>query len=221
MDIINVPDHAFPGNYVSEADPNVWITKDKDGSYRLTDSEENKWYFDKEGVLYKREDTNGQVISYERTEEALTIHNRTTDETVTLSYDTNGRLVNAGDSHGRGVSFAYDENDCLTGYRNEEGNLTTYTYDEKGRMLTVVSPMGTVLVENSYDEAGRVIRQKEAGDDRYAELTYTEPTSRVGRTEIKKEMEQSEPIITICLSIFYQKQMRMEQRPLTCMKKED
>ena len=28
--------------------------------------------------------------------------------------------------------------------------------------------------------------QKEAGDDRYAELTYTEPTSRVGRTEIKK-----------------------------------
>ena len=186
VDIINVPDHAFPGNYVSEADPNVWITKDKDGSYRLTDSEENKWYFDKEGVLYKREDTNGQVISYERTEEALTIHNRTTDETVTLSYDTNGRLVNAGDSHGRGVSFAYDENDCLTGYRNEEGNLTTYTYDEKGRMLTVVSPMGTVLVENSYDEAGRVIRQKEAGDDRYAELTYTEPTSRVGRTEIKK-----------------------------------
>ena len=186
VDIINVPDHAFPGNYVSEADPNVWITKDKDGSYRLTDSEENKWYFDKEGVLYKREDTNGQVISYERTEEALTIHNRTTDETVTLSYDTNGRLVNAGDSHGRGVSFAYDENDCLTGYRNEEGNLTTYTYDEKGCMLTVVSPMGTVLVENSYDEAGRVIRQKEAGDDRYAELTYTEPTSRVGRTEIKK-----------------------------------
>lgn len=116
--------------------------KDKDGSYLLTDSEENKWYFDKEGVLYKREDTNGQVISYERTEEALTIHNRTTDETVTLSYDTNGRLVNAGDSHGRGVSFAYDENDCLTGYRNEEGNLTTYTYDEKGRMLTVVSPNG-------------------------------------------------------------------------------
>ena len=46
VDIINVPDHAFPGNYVSEADPNVWITKDKDGSYRLTDSEENKWYFD-------------------------------------------------------------------------------------------------------------------------------------------------------------------------------
>lgn len=172
-------------------------------------------------MLYKREDTNGQVISYERTEEALTIHNRTTDETVTLSYDTNGRLVNAGDSHGRGVSFAYDENDCLTGYRNEEGNLTTYTYDEKGCMLTVVSPMGTVLVENSYDEAGRVIRQKEAGDDRYAELTYTEPTSRVGRQKSKKEMEQSEPIITICLSIFYQKQMRMEQRPLTCMKKED
>ena len=186
VDIINVPDHAFPGNYVSEADPNVRITKDKDGSYLLTDSEENKWYFDKEGVLYKREDTNGQVISYERTEEALTIHNRTTDETVTLFYDTNGRLVNAGDSHGRSVSFAYDENDCLTGYRNEEGNLTTYTYDEKGRMLTVVSPLGTVLVENSYDEAGRVIRQKEAGDDRYAELTYTEPTSRVGRTEIQK-----------------------------------
>ena len=186
VDIINVPDHAFPGNYVSEADPNVRITKDKDGSYLLTDSEENKWYFDKEGVLYKREDTNGQVISYERTEEALTIHNRTTDETVTLFYDTNGRLVNAGDSHGRSISFAYDENDCLTGYWNEEGNLTTYTYDEKGRMLTVVSPLGTVLVENSYDEAGRVIRQKEAGDDRYAELTYTEPTSRVGRTEIQK-----------------------------------
>ena len=34
--------------------PNVWITKDKDGSYRLTDSEENKWYFDKEGVLYQK-----------------------------------------------------------------------------------------------------------------------------------------------------------------------
>ena len=181
-----LPNYVYPGKYTSEADPHVQVVKDKDGSYLLTDSEENKWYFDKEGVLYKREDTNGQVISYERTEEALTIHNRTTDETVTLSYDTNGRLVNAGDSHGRGVSFAYDENDCLTGYRNEEGNLTTYTYDEKGRMLTVVSPMGTVLVENSYDEAGRVIRQKEAGDDRYAELTYKEPTSRVGRTEIQK-----------------------------------
>ncbi len=59
---------------------------------------------------------------------------------------------------GRTVTLSY-EGDLLTAAENPDGDSLRYTYDDNGYLATVANFKGDVYVENTYDDAGRVIHQ--------------------------------------------------------------
>ncbi|MDR2133321.1 MAG: DUF6531 domain-containing protein [Clostridiales Family XIII bacterium] len=74
-----------------------------------------------------------------------------------LTYD--GRHVTSvADGAGRSVFYAYD-GDNLTSVTNADGDSLHYVYDENGFLAEGTDFKGETVVENEYDEKGRVTRQ--------------------------------------------------------------
>ncbi|MDE6233730.1 MAG: hypothetical protein K2M60_10365, partial [Lachnospiraceae bacterium] len=78
------------------------------------------------------------------------------------------------DNAGRTVSYSYEKG-LLTTFTRCDGTKITYTYDENENLNTITDSLGNTYLENRYDEKGRVIEQKLAGDACYT-FTYDEKT---------------------------------------------
>jgi YD repeat-containing protein len=118
-------------------------------------------------------DTEGRVLSYvDRNGKGLA-----------FAYDGNGRLATVTDAAGRVVVFTHDSGSGLltevelpdertvaygytdgrlTAATDLRGGTTEYTYTEEGWLETIVDQNEHTVVENTYDETGRVIAQLDA-----------------------------------------------------------
>lgn len=127
--------------------------------YLYTDDENDSWHFDPEGRIIGAQNPNGWRLDFFYEGGLLRSVSCTDGVSIFFSYDEEDRLASVGDSAGRQAYFRYAEG-RLCQVCDPNGHVTQYFYDEKGRMNRILSPSGELSVENSYDDAGRTLRQE-------------------------------------------------------------
>ncbi len=80
---------------------------------------------------------------------------------TTLSYDTDGRLVQETNAEGKTKKYTYNALNQLTKSEDENGHITEMTYDFLGHLLsekkTLTSPLNTdVITTSAYNTAGNL-----------------------------------------------------------------
>ena len=96
-----------------------------------------------------------------------------------IEYDLMNREIRRTEKDGSVTRRFYDANGQLTRLvrpnqydpREDNGAGYQYTYDRQGRVITVIGPDGHVLQTNTYDPAGRLLKQLD-GMQAGAEFTY-------------------------------------------------
>ena len=158
------------------------VTKTKDG-YRYEDRKtRHTLTFDREGRLQKREDKNGNHISYRYDENGrltcAAVYPAQAPEDSTpagaedgtaaspqpsayldFTYDKDGLLRTLTDHTGRTVTY-FPMDGVLNEVTDPVGHTTTYRYTEDGRLRMVKNPRGIMSLRNEYDENGRITRQR-------------------------------------------------------------
>ena len=74
---------------------------------------------------------------------------------VTLTFDTNGRLISQKPATGPACNYSYDKNGRLISIGTASGNELNYRYDKRGRVTHVDGPESLQL-EYSYDDKGQL-----------------------------------------------------------------
>lgn len=134
-------------------------------AYKLYTEDGHIYTFDSEGWITRvgKQGTTKEVL-YERVDDH-TIRLSDTNHIIiwaTLFLDDKGRLQRIADSVGRTIEYQFDEADHLLAVTNRAGQTTRYEYDSQGFLIRTIGPDGQVLLENAYDNEGRVLRQKDA-----------------------------------------------------------
>src|SRR5688500_808749 len=106
------------------------------------------WERDEDGhrIDYKR-DGNGRVLRIEASP----------DRFIAFDYDDKDRIRRAYGSDGEDVRYEYDERGRLSRSLSGDGTDNSYKYTDRDEM-TVINT-AAMLIENTYDEEGRVTRQ--------------------------------------------------------------
>jgi len=146
--------------------------------------------FNLTGKLLSIVDANGntQTLSYDANGNLATVVD-SRGNTANFSYDVAFNLLSVGYGNFK-VSFTYDATGNLSSIADLNGNTTSFTYDASGRLLTLVGPDATTLVQNTYDATSRITSQVDAkgASTTYAyavdvnNFTTLTKTDRLGRT---------------------------------------
>ncbi len=138
------------------------ITKNKDGY--VADDGEVKYLFDLEGSLTGYVNEIGQKLVVSRSEDGLAVTDQATGKSITAFYNEEGRITSIVDAAGHKTQLSY-KNDCMTTLTGKTGVKLSYEYDKQGRIVKGIEGEKTVYVENTYDEAGRVLTQTANGKE--------------------------------------------------------
>lgn len=152
---------------------NGWsLTKTGDG-YEVISKDQDIYRFDGEGRLSAVTSPGKQGIALAYEEGKTTVRDEASGEELYLIYNEEGMIGQVSDSHGRTMSLAYD-GENLTSHTGADGQTTKYVYDGCHRFLYGVDGTGNVYVQNTYDDEGRIVAQKEAGIANTARYSYEE-----------------------------------------------
>ncbi|MGH9201628.1 MAG: DUF6531 domain-containing protein, partial [Vicinamibacterales bacterium] len=108
-------------------------------------------------ALVKTRDSDGHVIHFRRDASRRLLWMASSDRWIAFDYDDVDRITRAYDSAGREVQYAYDERGRLSRVSTFDGKTRQYTYTDRDEMHTIADP--DISLENTYDAAGRCIRQ--------------------------------------------------------------
>lgn len=72
-----------------------------------------------------------------------------------------GKVKTVKDSMENTITFTYTDQQ-LSSWVDSDGNGMSFTYDADGKMTTMRDGNGTIILENNYDEIGRVVKQAAA-----------------------------------------------------------
>ena len=75
------------------------------------------------------------------------------------------------------LKYAYDEDANLISYTDALGHITKYNYDENHRMISWIDAEGNKIVENTYDDQDRVVKQIDE-NGKTSTLSYTDNTTK-------------------------------------------
>lgn len=153
-------------------------------SYIRSDNENNTYYtYDSNKRIVREQvsnnytyytyDSKGNNLIYATLKEdyideapALYDSTLTCFDTITYTYDTNGRVTNEINSDGSSVSYTYDNRGNVltetTVNTDNSQQTVTYTYDDMGNLLT--SSTGNDTASYIYDAAGRTLLENNNGD---------------------------------------------------------
>ena len=135
------------------------------GGFVVSDNEGGRWCFDSSGrpAWWSR----GAGARVERSYDcagrlAGLVHER--GRGVDVVWDESGsRIAALVARDGRRADFSYDSSGRLVGVTRSGGGARRYEWGEdSGRIERVIDADGVVEVDNAYDEAGRVVRQRSA-----------------------------------------------------------
>jgi len=91
---------------------------------------------------------------------------------LSLSYDTEDRIIFVMDHGGRSVAYDYDPSGDLVTYTDVLGQDWSYIYDEEHRMTQEIDPRGINVVKTDYDMVGRAYRQFDGENKLLTEVIY-------------------------------------------------
>ncbi|MEX0834364.1 MAG: RHS repeat-associated core domain-containing protein [Actinomycetota bacterium] len=149
----------------------------------MTKTDQTSYAFDDKGRLHSVKDRHGEGLNYEYSGNDVSAITDSAGRTVTLSY-SQGLISRLSLEDGRFVEFSYDsQSKQLTSVKDLAGGLTRYAYDANGRISQIIDQNGHVVVDNEYDDAGRVLTQTDGRgkvstfsfDDETGRTTFTDP----------------------------------------------
>lgn len=102
----------------------------------------------------------------------LTSITDTVGRTITISHAPNGQISSVTLPDGRHVDYGYTFTQIgvnasdyrLTSVTDTRGGATTYSYDSLGHLATITDQLQHRVIQNTYDDAGRVSAQRDALD---------------------------------------------------------
>ena len=156
---------------------------------RLVRKEEGFWYYDPELLTAKEYDNKGRLVAeYIQGKEVRRLiyegdHLVKVQAAHGYSYDfiyDGEYLVKVTDNAGRYVEIEYNNN-LLSGliiylesqalFKEYDHREYRFSYDERGYLIKIVGPDKKTVLENIYDELGRVVHQS-MGESRFFDFTY-------------------------------------------------
>lgn len=174
------PDGA--GGWERAAGVHAFLVKNANGSYSLRHDDGHTDEFDAAGQLTGRTNWDGQAITVTRSNGQIASVTSSTGRSLTFAY-TSGRLTTVTADDGRAVSYAYGGlRPTITSVTAVDGSVTSYELDDRGWLAGVVDPDGVRLVDNVYDEGGRVVEQT-TPDGRTVAFTYDGATGEASITD--------------------------------------
>jgi RHS repeat-associated protein len=159
-----------------------------DGIYTLQLPDGMDIHFHANGGVDAIEDQNGNRVTYRYDGEGrLTGVADAAGLGVTLSYDGGSRLVRATTSDGRSVSYEYDRDGRLVGVADAGGPVASYLYDEENRLIEIQDCDGQTLLQNSYDNLGRLLAQTDGAGYHFT-VAYEPTTGQVTYTDAEDNL---------------------------------
>ena len=130
--------------------------------WTLSRRDRSQLNFDSTGRLLSVKDGNGEglTLSYDSSGQ-LTSVTDSAGRTVTFSY-TQGLLSSITLPLSRTITYAYNAAGQLASVKDPTGGVTKYTYDAFGQLESIVDADGHTVVQNTYENEGRVIAQANA-----------------------------------------------------------
>ena len=136
------------------------LTLDKDG-YIYEAQKGAVYCFDRGGMLFKRVDPDGRelLFSYDKNGRLSRLRSHE-GNSLLFEYDPfSGYLTGVRDQEGRRAAFAYEIN-RLKQASDAAGQVFVYEYGTDKRVRRIRNQEGVYVVENTYDNRGRTIRQR-------------------------------------------------------------
>ncbi|MFD3259540.1 RHS repeat-associated core domain-containing protein [Paenibacillus lentus] len=130
------------------------LSRQADGQFVLVTKDRNKLYFDTKGLPVMYENEQGVALRLSYSDGRLSRADRE-GNSLTFSYDAQGKLVGLSDQSGRKISYTY-EGRALSGMTDVEGAEYRYVYDAEGRITQVNGPDHITLRSMAYDNKGRL-----------------------------------------------------------------
>ncbi|ETR70152.1 MAG: hypothetical protein OMM_03446 [Candidatus Magnetoglobus multicellularis str. Araruama] len=165
---IKLPDESYnpPPNTTASL-----IYNSETNSYQLKDRFDKKYQFNSGDKIEYVLDSDGRklIFNYEN-EKLKRVNNKIPDLTgqlyFDLSYDDNELLRSIEDNTDRIIHFEY-KGDEMVSYTNAEKKHWRFKYDSNHQLLIIQDPEGYTQTDNTYDDSGRVISQKNANNQTY------------------------------------------------------
>ncbi len=149
---------ALPdGSFARPAGVSADLVKLGDGTFELRERFGSVLKFNTNNKIRSLTDIDGNALTFTYSSGLLSQVTDAYGRTLDFAY-SGGQLASVNDSAARTVSYSYI-GDNLIGVNGLEAANWQYSYDTSNRMLTVVNPMGTTIVNNSYDDFDRVTQQ--------------------------------------------------------------
>ena len=142
--------------------------------WKLTSLDGTVRVFDANGFLQYREDIRGHrtTLVYD-SEYALLQVITPSEKTFDVAMDEEFRITEITLPDGNSLQYEYDNGGNLSVFTDPEGHTRHYFYDDAHHMTSWQDENGNTVVENTYDEKGRVVSQTDANGNT-ASLTYGE-----------------------------------------------
>ena len=180
------------------------LTRHGDGSYSLEVPSGSRFIYDSDGRLTQYISESGSItdISYLQNADGgitETVTEKISGNTLILIKDSNGLLRSVSDNAGRVSAFDYDEKGNLISITNPLGEKISYNYDSpNGYHLMTRSEdnEGELIVENSYDDIGRVKSQIDSAGT-ILRFDYNEQTDGGLKTVVTSVHDDITDITTI------------------------
>lgn len=161
----------------AESDPDTFLSSNgslsklkrlEEGFEYITKAME-RYQFDTDGYLRRREDANGNGYNLEYSKDRrIKRIEKDSGECFILSYNKGGELSCVSDHTGRQVRYSI-ENGYLLSVSCPARGTTHYEYQADGLLQSITDGMGYLTVKNTYDILGRVTSQTFADG---AKITY-------------------------------------------------
>ncbi|MBI9085379.1 MAG: hypothetical protein JEZ11_17420, partial [Desulfobacterales bacterium] len=106
----------------------TFVLTSSGGQYIVTQKHGGKQFFNAQGYLVRKEDTNGNYLTFEYdAENRMTAIRDSLNRALTFTYNANDKVARVTDFTGRYCDYGYDGDD-LVSFTDLEGNTTQYEY---------------------------------------------------------------------------------------------
>ena len=137
----------------------MWLTRE-DAALVVTDNQGNRWVTNAGGRLLAVDRGPGTRVSLEWSGDRLVGLAHARGRSIAIVWDEEaGHIVRVESSDGRTIAYGYDEAGRLVSATGPLGTRA-YRWNDEGLIAAVIDADGVVEAENTYDEFGRVLRQR-------------------------------------------------------------
>lgn len=137
--------------------------REEDGEFLFRDPEGTEVRFGPSGLPILWQDSLGRFVRFEYPNpRTIRLVSPWGAVWATVRLDDGGHVLTVEDVQGYSIRYHYDDAGCLVAFTDREERTTRYEYGEHGFLTRVVGPDGVVLLENEYDDQGRVLSQRDA-----------------------------------------------------------